>query len=118
MKLTKRQKEILDFVRQFIDRKGYSPSMEEIADHFEIASLNAVFKHLAALESRGFLRRDANRARSIELPPRAASPVQVLPLFGYVAAGRPIEAVTAEEVEMIKEELKNFSGSFIETFCR
>ena len=114
MKLTKRQKEILDFVRQFIDRNGYSPSMEEIAEHFEIASLNAVFKHLAALELRGFLRRDANRARSIELPPRAASPVQVLPLFGYVAAGRPIEAVTTEEtLTLPKDFLPSRSSCFV-----
>jgi len=104
MKLTERQKEILDFVRQFIDRNGYSPSMEEIAERFEIASLNAVFKHLAALEARGFLRRDPNRARSIELSPRPESAVQVLPLYGYVAAGRPIEAVAAEETLTLPED--------------
>ena len=67
MKLTKRQKQILDFITEFIDREGYSPSMEEIADHFQFASLNAVFKHLESLSKRGFLRRDPNRARSIEL---------------------------------------------------
>ena len=67
MKLTKRQKEILDFITEFIQREGYSPSMEEIASHFGFASLNAVFKHLASLEVRGHLRRDARRARSIEL---------------------------------------------------
>ena len=67
MKLTKRQKEILDFVSGFIEENGYSPSMEEIAQHFHFASLNAVFKHLSALESRGYLQRDSNRARSIQL---------------------------------------------------
>ena len=49
MKLTRRQKEILDYVSEFIKREGYSPSMEEIAHHFQFASLNAVFKHQAAL---------------------------------------------------------------------
>ncbi len=112
MKLTRRQKEILDFVRQFIDRRGYSPSMEEIAEHFEIASLNAVFKHLAALESRGFLRRDPNRARSIALSPQAESAVRVLPLLGYVAAGRPIEAVVAEESVMLPEDFLPHRGSY------
>ena len=67
MKLTKRQKEILEFISGFIEDNGYSPSMEEIAEHFRFASLNAVFKHLEALESRGYLHRDSNRARSIQL---------------------------------------------------
>ena len=94
MKLTKRQKEILDFISDFIDHNGYSPSMEEIAEHFHFASLNAVFKHLAALESRGHLHRDSNRARSIQLSSNSITGVQLLPLFGTVAAGRPIEAVS------------------------
>jgi repressor LexA len=97
MKLTKRQKEILDFVSEFIEHNGYSPSMEEIADHFHFASLNAVFKHLAALESRGHLHRDSNRARSIQLSPSTAAGVQLLPLLGAIAAGRPIEAVSSPE---------------------
>lgn len=103
MKLTKRQKEILDFISRFIEDKGYSPSMEEIAEHFNIASLNAVFKHLEALESRGHLHRDANRARSIQLSPSTAAGVQSLPLFGYIAAGHPIEAVATPETLEIPE---------------
>jgi repressor LexA len=103
MKLTKRQKEILDFLTEFIDENGYSPSMEEIAEHFHFASLNAVFKHLEALESRGFLHRDSNRARSIQLSQNDASGLQDLPLFGYVAAGRPIEAVSAPETLPVPE---------------
>jgi repressor LexA len=103
MKLTKRQKEILDFVSGFIDRNGYSPSMEEIAGHFHFASLNAVFKHLEALESRGHLHRDSNRARSIQISQPSVGAVRDLPLFGYIAAGRPIEAVSAPEVLQIPE---------------
>ena len=103
MKLTKRQKEILDFVTQFIDHNGYSPSMEEIADHFHFASLNAVFKHLGALESRGYLHRDSNRARSIQLSPNDTSGMKELPLYGYVAAGSPIEAVSAPETLPVPE---------------
>ncbi|MBN2241810.1 MAG: transcriptional repressor LexA, partial [Acidobacteria bacterium] len=97
MKLTKRQKEILDFVAGFIEENGYSPSMEEIAEHFQFASLNAVFKHLEALEIRGYLHRDTNRARSIQLSHEESPGIRALPLFGYVAAGRPIEAVSAPE---------------------
>jgi repressor LexA len=103
MKLTQRQKEILDFISDFIDHNGYSPSMEEIAEHFHIASLNAVFKHLEALSSRGYLHRDSNRARSIQLSANSASGVQTLPLFGYVAAGRPIEAISASETLPVPE---------------
>ncbi len=103
MKLTKRQKEILDFISGFIERNGYSPSMEEIAENFHFASLNAVFKHLEALESRGHLHRDSNRARSIQLSRNSAAGVQSVPLFGYVAAGRPIEAISNPETLQIPE---------------
>jgi repressor LexA len=103
MKLTKRQKQILDFLSEFIDRNGYSPSMEEIAEHFQFASLNAVFKHLEALERRGHLHRDSNRARAIQLSPANEFGVQTLPLFGYVAAGKPIEAVASPETLQIPE---------------
>ncbi len=111
MKLTKRQKEILDFVSEFIERNQYSPSMEEIAEHFHFASLNAVFKHLEALESRGHLHRDSNRARSIQLSQSNTIGVQNLPLFGYIAAGRPIEAVSAPETMPIPESFLSRRGN-------
>jgi len=104
MKLTRRQKEILDFIKGFIDLNGYSPSMEEIAAHFHISSLNAVFKHLEALKARGYVRRDANRARSIELADQPGAGSRLLPLFGYVAAGRPIEAVATPESLSVPED--------------
>lgn len=112
MKLTKRQKEILDFVSGFIDQNGYSPSMEEIAEHFHFASLNAVFKHLEALESRGHLHRDSNRARSIQLSQAAPAAVKDLPMFGYIAAGQPIEAVSAPEVMQIPEHFLPRMGDY------
>jgi len=111
MKLTKRQKEILDFVSGFIDQNGYSPSMEEIAEHFHFTSLNAVFKHLEALESRGHLHRDSNRARSIQLSQPEVS-VRELPLFGYIAAGQPIEAVSAPEVLQVPEYFLPRRGNY------
>ncbi len=104
MKLTKRQKEILDFITEFIDREGYSPSMEEIAAHFHFASLNAVFKHLQALEARGHLRREPNRARAIEVSHAAPAGARTVPMFGYIAAGRPIEAVETPETVSIPED--------------
>jgi repressor LexA len=112
MKLTRRQKEILDFLSEFIDSKGYSPSMEEIADHFHFASLNAVFKHLEALEKRGHLHRDPNRARAIQLSQNNPAGMQILPLFGYVAAGRPIEAVANPETLQVPEDFLPGRGNY------
>jgi repressor LexA len=110
MKLTKRQKEILDFVTEFIEREGYSPSMEEIAAYFHFASLNAVFKHLEAIKARGYLHRDPNRARSIELTHIDTPSVQTLPLYGYIAAGQPIEAISAPESLAVPEDLLHGGG--------
>lgn len=112
MKLTRRQKEILDYVTEFIEREGYSPSMEEIAEHFHFASLNAVFKHLEAIEARGYLHRNANRARSIELKRPDSPAAQSLPLYGTVAAGRPIEAISAPETLTVPEDLLPGRGSY------
>src|SRR6058998_1830174 len=114
MKLTKRQKEVLDFVTGVIEREGYSPSMEEIAAHFHFASLNAVFKHLSSLESRGHLRRDLNRARSIELSSARKAGTKSLLLLGTVAAGKPIEAVPVpEDIAIPTELLRRGSEHFV-----
>ena len=111
MKVTKRQKEILDFIKDFIDREGYSPSMEEIAAHFHFASLNAVFKHLEALRLRGYLHREPNRARSIELAENSAA-IRALPLLGRVAAGKPIEAISTPETLPVPEGLLPGRGDY------
>lgn len=112
MKLTKRQKEVLDFLSEFIDQNGYSPSMEEIATHFHFASLNAVFKHLGALESRGHLQRDSNRARSIQLAQPITPGVRALPLYGCIAAGSPIEAVSNPDTLQVPDFLLPGRGDY------
>ena len=100
MSLTRRQKEIFSFIEDFLHRHGYAPTLEEIARHFELASLNGVYKHLKALEERGFIRRLANQARSIKLLDPDSTRT-TLPLLGYVAAGEPLEAViTPEEISV------------------
>ena len=94
MPLTKRQKDILTYLKKFLTSKEYSPTLEEIADHFGMASLNGVYKHLKVLEEKGFIKRLSNRARSIQvIEPEQAVRGPELPLLGYVAAGTPIEAV-------------------------
>jgi repressor LexA len=90
---TPRQKQILDFVTRSIDRRGFAPSIQEICDHFDLASTATVHKHLKNLAARGLLNRESNRSRALEVP--SASPAQgvEIPLLGRVAAGAPIEAV-------------------------
>ncbi len=67
MALTRRQKEVLDFLVGFINRKGYSPSFEEIGESLELSSLATVHKHMETLERKGFIRRGYNRSRSVEV---------------------------------------------------
>ncbi len=98
MPLTKRQKEILDFIGDFIDGHGYAPSFEEIAQAFQYSSLATVHEHLSNLERKGYIRKAYNESRSIEMmPPDGGGASSSLPLLGLVAAGLPIEAVTDSE---------------------
>jgi repressor LexA len=95
MPLTRRQREILDYLTGYIDDRGYAPSFEEIAERFHFQSLATVHEHLTNLERKGFIRRTPNESRAIEIvPPRGQTGATELPLLGLVAAGEPIEAVT------------------------
>src|SRR5580693_10342174 len=70
MALTKRQKDVLDFIADFVEENGYSPSYEELAHGLKLASLATVHKHIQALESRNYLRRLFNQSRSLEVSPK------------------------------------------------
>jgi repressor LexA len=97
MHLTKRQKEIFDFIRDHVEEQGYAPSLAEIGSRFELSSVATVHKHVQNLVEKGLLKKTWNRSRSIELiDPPAAAAVQV-PLLGSVAAGTPIEAVATSD---------------------
>jgi repressor LexA len=105
MALTKRQKEFLDFLAGFLEKKGYSPSYEEIAEGLSLASLATVHKHILALESKHYLKRGFNQSRSLELGPKyyeeqrqfhPAVAVEV-PLLGRIAAGAPVEAIAGQD---------------------
>ena len=105
MALTKRQKQVLDFIAGFVDENGYCPSYEEIARGLELASLATVHKHISVLESKNYLKRGFNQSRSLELAPKymqeqrrhRPAPVEI-PLLGRIAAGSPVEAVEQREV--------------------
>jgi repressor LexA len=111
MALTRRQRQVLDFVAGFLQQHGYSPSYEEVAEGMHLASLATIHKHLTTLCNKGYLKRGINQSRSLDLGPqyysdrrkqrqeqalRAAPPPEV-PLEGRIAAGRPIEATAQAE---------------------
>lgn len=95
--LTRRQREVLDFVVRFVGENGYSPSLEEIASAFDLSSVATVHKHVKHLVDKGYLRKAWNRSRSVEPVQTGGGSASVeLPVLGAVAAGRPIEAIEAE----------------------
>ena len=107
MALTQRQKQVLDFLAQFVDENGYSPSYQEIASGLGLASLATVHKHVLALETKHYLKRGFNQSRSLDLSPKyqeeerrrrggAASSFEI-PLAGRIAAGTPVEAIAGRE---------------------
>ena len=105
MAITRRQKEVLDFLSSFTEQNGYSPSYEEIASGLGLNSLATVHKHVTNLQGKGLLQRYHNRSRSIDvLPPRSTrrgGGTERLPLLGRIAAGRPVEAIeTAETISL------------------
>src|SRR5262245_18784310 len=105
MPLTKRQKEILDFLEGFLSDNGYAPSFEEIAKHFGYTSLATVHEHLENLRQKGYIRKSYNASRSVELVPAGVKAAAVeLPLLGKVAAGVPIEAIPDNETVAVPED--------------
>jgi len=93
MFLTRRQKELYDYIQQQIRANGYAPTLQEIGAHFRLSSLATVHKHLKNLEEKGLIKRKWNYSRAIELPEEEQARAVSLPLLGRVAAGRPIEAI-------------------------
>jgi repressor LexA len=112
--LTKRQREILDYLGAFIEQHGYAPSLEEIGERFGLSSLATVHKHLTNLQEKGFIRRAWNRSRSLEVvPTRSTGRAVALPLLGYVAAGVPIEAIPGNETIAVPEELAGKRDTYV-----
>ncbi len=106
MPLTRRQREILTYLADFIEDHQYAPSFEEIAAHFSFSSLATVHEHLTNLEQKGFIRRNHNESRAIELVPEPGlARATELPLLGEVAAGMPIEAVSTPETIAVPDDL-------------
>lgn len=111
--LTKRQKELLDYLGEYIEQNGYAPTLEEIGRKFGLGSLATVHKHLQNLERKGHIRRLPNRSRALEVTPRdGARPTVQVPLLGRVAAGNPLEPVEVPESVALPEEMLGRGETF------
>ena len=116
MALTRRQKQVMDFLSEFIEKHGYSPSYEEIATGLGLASLATVHKHIQSLEAKQYLRRSYNHSRSLEIAERyfaeerARRPAAIessIPLLGRIAAGSPVEAIANPEALQFSDFVGN-----------
>ncbi len=125
MALTRRQKDLLDYLAGFIEKNGYSPSYEEIASGMDLTSLATVHKHIHSLESKGYLKRGFNQSRSLEISskylderrsysgsPRIAD--LEVPLLGRIAAGSPVESMSNPETLAFKDFLGDASTYALE----
>ena len=130
--LTERQRDILNFIRDFQKSRGVAPTHREICDQFGFSSYGTVYKHLSLLEKKGLIRRDWNQKRGVEVvdePEQAAEAplarretssssnanamVRELPLFGYIAAGRPLEVDVSDELITVPEHLTTRGENYV-----
>ena len=111
--MTRRQKEMLDYLREYIEGRGYAPTLEEIGRNFRLTSLATVHKHLQNLEQKGLIRRVPNHCRALEIvPPPVPARAVTVPLLGRVAAGTPIEPVEVPESVALPEDLLGRGETF------
>ena len=113
--LSPKQKEVLDFIIQFINERGYAPSFREIADGLELASPSTVHVHIQALRTRGFLK-SGGAARELEPTDKAVrwGKSVILPLAGLITAGKPIEAIEERETMAVPVDLApDSANSFV-----
>ncbi len=112
--LTRRQRQVYDAVRNFIARKGYSPSLEELGEALGLSSVATVHRHVSRLTEKGLLRKDPNRSRSLDVVEPEAPAAISLPLLGVVAAGAPLEVYEDPETIAVPRELVGRRrGSFV-----
>lgn len=116
--LTERQRDILQFIREYQQEKGVAPTQREICEAFGFSSYGTVYKHLSILQKKGLIRRDWNQKRGVELVEPPALPggealARELPFFGYIAAGRPLEVEQGDEVVVVPEQLMGRGENFV-----
>lgn len=102
--LTKRQKQILDYIHDYIDKNDYAPTFREIGEHFKLSSVATVAEHIESLKNRGYLQKEPTLARSIQLTATEKDQITEVPLLGTIAAGEPIEAIrTSETIDLPRD---------------
>lgn len=112
--LTRRQRQVLESIKSFIQHEGYSPSFQEMADMLGLSSVATVHKHVSNLERKGMVRKGWNRSRSVELVPEKGQVAAVeVPLMGRVAAGRPIEAIPDARPLAVPENMVGRNTTFV-----
>jgi repressor LexA len=112
--LTERQKEIVDFIRRYRGRRGISPTQREICEEFGYSSFGTLQKHIKLLMEKGVVVRDWNKRRSLVLAEEERRPYAVeVPLYGRIAAGRPIEVVAGDETVAVPEVLTSKGENFV-----
>ena len=124
--LTERQRDILNFIREFQKERGIAPTHREICDHFGFSSYGTVYKHLSLLEKKGLIRRDWNQKRGVEVVEDKVekkeetatrrderSSARDLPLFGYIAAGRPLDVDVSDELITVPEHLTTRGENYV-----
>lgn len=114
MDLTKKQKEVLDFIIEYIDDRGYAPSYRDIGEELGLSSPSTVHSHVQGLSEKGYLK-VTDEARSIELTNkvRRTKPAIQLPLLGLIAAGQPIEAVEDRQAFSVPVELGVSENAYV-----
>lgn len=116
MSLTKKQKQILDYIEEFVKEFGYAPSYREIGEHFGLTSPATIFQHIKSLEDKGYIKVKTGEARSIEIIGDGTisynERIIELPLAGLITAGEPIEAIEESETISIPSEMKPIGDCF------
>ncbi len=110
--LTKRQKQLIDYLNNYISEHGYAPTLAEVGAYFGLSSLATVHKHLHNLEQKGFIKRQHNHSRALEVSASDKSDRGRLKLLGQVAAGAPIEAVEGQETINVPDEFIRRDNTF------
>jgi repressor LexA len=112
--LTKRQKQMVDYLENYIDEHGYAPTLAEVGEYFGLSSLATVHKHLRNLETKGFIRRIHNHSRALEIAGKVNGSMAAhdLPLLGQVAAGSPIDAIEGNDTISVPEQFVRRENTF------
>ena len=112
--LTKRQKQMVDYLENYIEQHGYAPTLAEVGEYFGLSSLATVHKHLRNLENKGFIRRMHNHSRALEIASKSngGPAARELPLLGQVAAGAPIDAIEGNDTISVPEQFVRRDNTF------